>query len=143
MASGMPKVLLVELFKDMPVTTLGTSEGVTILNLEVPQIRGILPKAASLALYGLVTEVAATDFEFNVAFIPGFDRNHEVPGSPFNIASAWFDATPTGGSRSADYATLGNFLPEARLQAVWRNKLNITGVKNARISAMLIVTLLT
>ncbi len=143
MANGMPKVLLFELFKDMPVTTNGVAESATVLNLEVGPFRGILPKAASLALYGLVTEAAAADFEFNVAFVSGFDRNHEMPGSPFNIASAWFDATPTGGSRSSDYTTVANFLPEGRLQATWRNKANVTGVKNARISAVLIVTLLT
>ena len=142
MANG-HKVLLIELFKDMPVATNGVALGITILNLDVPRFRGVLPSAASLAVFGLVTEAAAADFEFNVGFVPGFDRNYEFPNTPFYIASSWMDSAATGGVRSADYNQTANFMPEARLQIASRNKAGVTGVKNARISAILMVTLLT
>ncbi len=137
------KVLLIELVKDLQVSTNGTPTGVTVLDLEVPRFRGVLPSAASLAVFGLVTEAAAADFEFNVAFVPGFDRNHEDPGAPFYIASAWIDSAATGGARSADYPQDSKFMPEARLQLAWRNKAGVNGVKTARVSAILMVTLLT
>ncbi len=49
----------------------------------------------------------------------------------------------TGGARSADYPQDSKFMPEARLQLAWRNKAGVNGVKTARVSAILMVTLLT
>ncbi len=134
---------LVALFKSLQVSTNGASTGddaaKSYLDLQVPQIRNMLPQASGLFVVGLTENAVATDFEWNIQFISGFDRIHEA--APINIAASNLDSA--SGMRSAEYTTTSNFLLESRLRLWWRNKNGISGVKNAQLSAVLGVHLIT
>lgn len=133
-------IILLPLFKSMSITTVGTSLTKSSVDLNVSQFTNILPRLAGIFVIGLTENVAAADLEWNVNFIPGFDRQHEGPA--IDIASADFDSTLAAGVRSAEYTSVTAFLPSARLQVWWRNKSGVSGVKTAVISGILGIHLL-
>lgn len=123
------------LFRALTVSSNGTALSKSTLDLQVPGISEVISQAAGLFIIGLTENVASTDLEWNVAFISGFDRNHEA--SAIDINTVTFDSTMTAGARSAEYTTTSNFLPSTRLQVWWRNKAGISGVKTATLSGVL------
>lgn len=129
-------ILLIPLCRGMSATTNGTALSKSTYDLQVPQLTNLLPRVAGLFVFGVTENVAAADFEWNVAMLIGFDRQHEAP-TAVDIASVTFDATLSAGARSAEYTTVSNFMPHCRLQVWWRNKAGITGVKNGTMSAIL------
>ncbi len=136
-----PILIPFPLFKGMPVATVGTSLTTSVLDIDVPQFRNILPRVTGMFLYGLTENVAAADFEWNVGFISGMDRSHEAPPIDITVGNVNFDSTLPYGARNPEYVTVANFLLESRLQAWWRNKNQISGVKSANITAVLYVRL--
>lgn len=132
-------IILVPLFKGLTVTTNGTALSKSTLDLNVPQVRNLLPQAAGLFIIGLTENSVSTDFDWNVAFISGFDQAH--PAAAIDIGSSALDSA--SGMRTAEYTTMTNFLLETRLQLWWRNKAGISGAKTAQLSAVLGVHLLT
>lgn len=138
MATPVPSpFIFLTLFRPMAITTIGTSLTKSTVDLDVSQFAGLLPRAAGMYVVGLTENCAAADLEWNIAFIPGFDRQHE--GSAIDIASSTFDSGTPSGVRSAEYTTTTNFLPKGRLQVWWRNKSGISGVKTGLISAILCI----
>lgn len=133
-------IIYLPVFKTMSVTTFGTSLTKSTIDIDLPQFSGMLLRASGIFVMGLTENVAAADFEWNLAFIPGFDRQHE--GTALDIATSPFDSTIPAGVRSAEYTTVAPFLPSSRIQAWWRNKSGVTGVKTAQISAILGIHLL-
>lgn len=134
----MPAVVLLPLFKGLSVTTNGTALAKSYLDLNVPQVKSLLPQAAGLFVIGLTENSQASDFEWNVSFISGFDRAHEALA--IDIGASNLDSA--SGMRTAEYTTTTNFLLESRLQLWWRNKSGVSGVKTAQLSAVLGVHLL-
>ncbi len=129
-------VLLVPLFRRLVLTTTGTALQKSVMDIDVPRIRGLLPRCEAIFIFGLVENVPSTDFEFNVAFFSGFDRDHQ-PATPLDIAATAITSVNVQGVRSLDYNTTPNFFPDTRLQPWWRNPSGISGVKTAQASAIL------
>lgn len=134
-------VVLLPLFQRLALTTNGTQGSKSVLDLNVPQLRTLLSQASALFLVGLTEQAPSTDFEWNVAFYSGFDRDHQ-PATPTDVAAAAFTSATPQGQRSADYTTVANFLLDTRLQLWWRNP-NATGAKSGIVSAVLGVRLST
>ncbi len=129
-------VVLLPLFRRLVLTTTGTALQKSFLDLDVPRVRNVLPRCSAIFLVGLVENVPSTDFEMNVGFLSGFDRDHQPP-SPIDIAASPITSVNVQGVRSADYNTTANFFPDTRLQLWWRNPSGITGVKSGQASGIL------
>lgn len=128
-------IIYVPLFRAMNVSTNGTALSKSTIDLEVPSLSELVAQAEGIFVVALTENVASTDIEWNVAFVSGFDRNHE--NSAIDISATTFDSTMTYGVRSAEYTTETNFLLSTRLQVWVRNKAGISGVKAATLSAVL------
>ena len=128
------RTLLIPLFRGLVVTTNGTALSKTTLNLDVPQVRYLLPQCEALFLIGVMEGLAQDLIDWNVGFIPGFDRDHEQASAIDIAATAFTLPSPV---RCPDYNTTTNFLSECRLQLWWRNHVDISGAKTATIGAIL------
>ena len=129
-------VILLPLFRGLAVTTTGVALGKSVLDIDVARVRALLPRCTALFLVGLVENVPSTDLEFNVGFFSAYDRDHH-PVSPIDIAATPITSASPQGTRSLDYTTTANFLPDTRLQAWWRNPAGVSGAKSGLISAIL------
>lgn len=138
MASSSP-ILLLPLFKGLQVSTNGTAQSKSYMDIYLPQLRNLLPQASGLFLVGLTENSQAGDFEWMVQFISGFDRVHEA--SPIDISNTPLDAASA--MRTAEYTTTANFLLESRLRLWWQNHAGVSGIKSAQLSAVLGVHLIT
>lgn len=134
-------VILLPLFQRLTLTTNGTQGSKNVLDLNVPQLRTVVAQASALFLIGLTEQAPSADFEWNVAFFSGFDRDHQ-PATPTDIAATAFTSANPQGQRSADYTTVTNFLLDTRLQLWWRNP-NATGAKSGIVSGAIGVVLRT
>jgi hypothetical protein len=101
------------------------------LDLDVPRARYALARCSAIFLIGLVENVPSTDFEFNVSFFSGFDREHQ-PATPIDVASSAITSANSQGTRSTDYTTVANFLADSRFQVWWRNPWVSTGTRSHR-----------
>ena len=126
----------IPLFRGLAVTTNGAALSKSLLDLDVPRFRNLLADCESIFLVALTENAIATDFEWNVAFVSGFDRAHEQP-SPIDIAAAPFSSTAPNPVRSAPYTDLSKFLLDSRLQPWWRNQAGINGARSGVISCVL------
>jgi hypothetical protein len=134
------KIILIPLFKDREVSTGGNDQPV-YYDLDIARFKAILPYAVSLTLYTLtVGAPSANEFEWNVVFNSGFDRDHEITaGSPsFKLLGTNISANGPGKS-ATPYTTLANFMLESRLAIMAKNKDMLSGVRTARCSAVLAV----
>ncbi len=129
-------MLLLPLFRRRALVTTGTALQKSFEDLDIPRFRHALPRCTGLFMIGLVENVPSTEFEFNVAFFSGFDRDHQ-PATPLDIAASAINSSNTQGVRSADYTNVQNFLLDSRLQLWWRNPAGISGVKTGVASAIL------
>lgn len=129
----------IPLFKGLRVATTGVtgSAGVySYIDLAVPGFSEVLMYAESLTLVSCQRGgPASNEFEWNVEFIPGFDRENE--NAAIAIASA--DIAADGAARAAAYSTVTNFTSSARLRIRLKNKDTVSGVRTALISAILLV----
>jgi len=107
------------------------------LDLDVPELDGLLPHAESMQLEWLLDQVANDQIDWNIEAFPGWDRNNE--GSMvlfFNL-----DQSLAG----AQLATITNFTTASYRRHVrptlrWRLHTGVSVPKEARFSAILYVT---
>ena len=130
------------LFQRLMLSTGGIALTKSTLDLNIPQVRNALSQAAGIFIIGLTEAPVSTDFEWNVAFYSGFDRDHQQT-APIDINAVNFSAVLPQGQRSVEYTTTTNFLPESRLQLWWRNPTGISGSKSAVVSGILGIRLST
>lgn len=132
------KTLLLPLFKDLRIPTNGDSTpSYVYYDLDVPDFTHVLPFATSLVLYGLtVGAPQSNEYEWNVVFRSGFNRNWET--ADINAIST-SNITGEGSSKSAVFTTTSKFYLESRLQIRVNNKTGTSGVRIASISGVLAV----
>ncbi len=134
------KIILVPLFRELPVTTDGTTNPVyTDLPVPSDRIRSLLPYAVSLTLYSLTEGMPGTnDVEWNVVFRSGFDRGHETTDVN-KLDAAGTQINANGSKRHAAFTDLSKFLLESRLQVSARNKVGVSGQRTVLASGVLAV----
>ena len=131
-----PNIILIPLLQRLTLTTSGGALVKSTLDLNVPQVRNQLALANGIFVVGLTEGVAATDFEWMVAFYSGFDRDHQQT-APIDVSATTFTSATPQGVRTPDYSATTNFLLESRLQLWWRNPSGINGAKAGIVSAVL------
>jgi len=129
-------IFLLPLFRGFAATTNGGALSKSLLDIDNPRVRTMLPHCAAIFVIGLVENVPAADFEFNLAFFSGVDRDHQPP-SPIDIAATPFTSAASQGVRCPDYTAVQNFLQDCRIQAWWRNAAGVNGLRTGLITATL------
>ncbi len=108
-----------------------------VLELDVPELEGLLPHAESLALEWLLDQVATNEVDWNLDAIAGWDRDHEV--GPVALFAA--DQTAAGpGLATITNLTSASYRRHVRLQLKWRLHTGVSVPKEATFSAILYVT---
>lgn len=125
------RLVLIPLFRNVRLQTdLGNSP--QYLELDAPQFDGVLPYAQELHLY-TNTVGLTSGLEWNVVFVPGWDRDYELGevkiGPPANI-------TANGPVRHAAYTDTSKFLLHGRLRLLYKNT-NAGSQNTALVSAAL------
>lgn len=120
------------------LTTDGSTTFV-VYDLDLPKFTTILPHAASLTLYTLTQGApAGNEFEWNVQFRSGFDRDHELATV---VALATPNISTNGPIRHGPVNVSNSFQLASQLQVVARNGVGFSGVRTAVVSAVLAVEL--
>ena len=133
------KLVLLPLCTALLVPTNGDSTALsyTFYDLDIPGFKGILPYAVGLTVYYLTEGAPQNDeYEWNLVFRSGFDRHHETADI---IALSSSNITSNGSGKTSAYTTVSKFLLESRLQIRANNKTGTSGVRTAKISAVLAV----
>lgn len=108
-----------------------------VLDLDVPELQGLLPHAESMQLEWLLDQCATNEVDWNIDVIVGWDRDHEV--APFTAFAS--DQTASGAQLSTLTAwATSNYRRHVRLQLKWRLHTGVTVPKEAMFSAILYVT---
>jgi len=109
----------------------------TTVDLDVPELDGILTHADSLACEWLLDRVATNDVDWNIVALVGWDRDNEQP--PVNFFAS---DQSTAGSQLAAPAnfTSGNWRRHCRLQLIYKLHAGVTVPKEGRLNLVLHVT---
>jgi len=108
-----------------------------VLDIDLPELEGLLPHAESIALEWLLDQCATNEVDWNIDAIVGWDRDHEL--APFGVFAA--DQTTSGPGLATLTAWLSsNYRRHVRLQLRWRLHTGVTVPKEAVFSALLYVT---
>jgi hypothetical protein len=137
------RVYVLPLFRKLRLTTTATGNefGVAAerayLELDLPEVRGLLPHAEEITFVSLTEGVATTtNFRWGLFCWSGFDRQSEPSTNPFPIRST---VTAAGSLRHAPYSTLTNFMLESRLAVGYGYAANGAAVISAFVSGALLV----
>ena len=132
------KIILIPLLSKYQASTDGTDVAVYI-DLDVPEFKGLLPYVDSLTLYTLTEAApASNEFEWNIVFRSGFDRDHET--SDINKIGPSANISVSGSARQSAFTDTTKFLLASRLQLLLKNKTSTNGVRSATLSAVLAIT---
>lgn len=130
------RVVAIALLNEVRLFT-DDATGWTNLDIEAPELEGLLPYADSLQIQWLLDQVGAEQIEWNIEAYVGWDRNHELSAPVAFFATDQSTAGP-------GLATLVNFssahyFRHVRLRLRWRLN-GATSAKSAVLSANLYVT---
>lgn len=130
------RVVAIPLVLDLRMFTDSTST-YKILDLDVPELEGLLPHAEALSLEWLLDQVATNEIDWNIDAFVGWDRDHELGAVAFFAA----DQTAAGPQLAvpANF-TSGNWRRHVRLQLKWRLHTGVSVPKEGKFSAILYVT---
>lgn len=108
-----------------------------IVDLDVPELEGLLPHADSLMVEWLLDKVATNEIDWNIDGIVGWDRDHEL--SP--VAFFASDQTAAGPQLAAPANfTSGNFRRHCRLQLRYKLHAGVSVPKEGFLNVVLYVT---
>jgi hypothetical protein len=109
------------------------------LNLDVPELEGLLPHAETIWVESLLTNCANAEIGWNIDAYVGFDRDHEIgPQKFFTNDLNTADSLRT----DANNFTAPNFYRRhARLVLKWTLASGVTSPKQGKLSAVLFVKL--
>lgn len=87
------------------------------LDLDVPELQGLLPQAESIEAHWMLNNLAADILDWNLLGTPGFDRDHELSATAFFAT----DQSAIGSQKSAitNFGT-SLYMQHVRLQLRWR-----------------------
>ena len=131
------RVVAIELAMNLSLFS-DTSASTKKLDLDVPELEGLLPHAESLSLEWLLRDCGPNELEWNVMAYVGWDRENELP-SPAAFFATFQSAT------GAQLATLTNvsstnYRRHSRLVLEWKLVTGVTTPKQGTWSAILYVT---
>lgn len=136
-------VVKIVLGEGIPLFADSTS-GYKLLDLDVIQLRNLLPNAASMTLEVLLDDVATNEIDWNVDAFPGWDRDHEIAAVPFfGTGATPSDQTTAGPQLLAvtNVAAGTHYMQHMRLVLKWRLHTGVSVPKQAAWSGNLYVTL--
>jgi len=108
-----------------------------VIDLDVPELQGLLPHADSLSLEWLLDQVANNEIDWNLVGIVGWDRDHEI--APVDFFSA--DQTAAGPQLGAPANfTAGNFRRHCRVQLRYKLHAGVSVPKEGKLNVILYVT---
>lgn len=132
------RIVLIPLLTRYAASTDGTDVAVYI-DLDVPEFKSLLPFADSLTLYTLTEAPPSnSEFEWNIVFRSGYDRDHET--ADINKIGPSANISSSGSARHSAFTDTTKFMLASRLQILLKNKSAVTGVRSATLSAVLAVT---
>ena len=129
------RVVAIALADDLRMYTDSTGT-YKVLDLDVPELEGLLPHAESIQLEWLLDQCAINEIDWNIDVFVGWDRDHEI--ASFTAFAG--DQTASG----AQLATLtawatSSYRRHVRLQLKWRLHTGVIIPKEAMFSAILYV----
>lgn len=108
-----------------------------VLDIDLPELEGLLPHAESIALEWLLDQCATNEVDWKLHAYVGWDRDHELP--PFAAFASDQTAAGPGLATLTAWAS-SNYRRHARLQLKWRLHTGVTVPKEALFSGVLYVT---
>jgi hypothetical protein len=137
------RVYVLPLFRKLRLTTTATGNEFGVagerayVELDIAELRGLLPHAEELTFVSLTEGVATTtNFRWGLFCWSGFDRQSELSTHPFAIGST---LTAAGSLRHTPYSTLTNFMLESRLAVGYGYAANGAAVISGLASGALLV----
>ena len=131
------RVVAIELLSEVSLFTDSTSTDKT-MDLEVPELEGLLPHAESLSLEWLLRDCLPNEIQWNILAYVGWDRENELP-SPVAFFSTVQSATGPQLAALTNVST-SNYRRHMRLVLQWRLVSGVSVPKQGTLSAILYVT---
>ncbi len=113
------------------------NQNYTTIDLDVPELEGLLTHADSLACEWLLDRVANNELDWNIVARVGWDRDNEISAVNFFASDQ-----STAGAQLATPAnfTSGNWRRHCRLQLTFKLHSGVTVPKEGRLNLILHVT---
>jgi hypothetical protein len=128
------RVVVIPLVDDLQIYA-DSSSNYRTLNLDVPELQGLLPHAEAVWVEACLTNCADGEIDWNIDAFVGYDRDHEL-----SAVSFFSSVQNTAASVKVDAANLTNsyYRRHARLVLKWKATVTST-VKSGKISVILYV----